>query len=136
MCQREGVSVCSCVCVCVCVCSRVGLLDHQHQIISFRREKEALPSMQLPLHSTGSNTGSTSLTHQVGGKEECPRADGPISLCSGDMCSGHVDFTFEVERSLKVLDGAVALFDGSAGVEVQRLFSISYVPLFLFFNIL
>ena len=30
-----------------------------------------------------------------------------------------MDFTFEVERSLKVLDGGVALFDGSAGVEAQ-----------------
>ncbi|HSX39497.1 MAG TPA: elongation factor G, partial [Candidatus Saccharimonadales bacterium] len=52
---------------------------------------------------------------------------------------GHVDFTAEVERSLRVLDGGVVLFDGSQGVEPQsetvwRQAEKYHVPLLAFVN--
>ncbi len=52
---------------------------------------------------------------------------------------GHIDFTIEVKRSLRVLDGAVVVFDGVAGVEPQSLTNWRYaddynVPRLCFIN--
>ena len=60
--------------------------------------------------------GAGARDHDHLGRDDCEWEGHRINIID---TPGHVDFTVEVERSLRVLDGAIALFDSVAGVEPQ-----------------
>jgi len=88
------------------------LLEITHTISDNRMQAQVLDNMDLERER-----GITIKSHPI--QMEYTHTDKIKYTLNLIDTPGHVDFTIEVERSLKVLDGAICVFDGVAGVEPQ-----------------